>query len=326
MNKSALSFQRWHDASTEAIRDGFGVGLLAAGRKFWNVAVVSADLQESLRLTEFAQEFPQRFFEVGVAEQNLIGVSAGLAKEGLIPFAASFAAFSPGRNYDQIRVSVCYSNNNVKIVGGHAGLTVGEDGATHQMLEDVAMMRALPNMTVLVPNDFSSAKALTLYAAQLNTPVYLRLSRAKTKNISHEVEFIPGRLQKLRDGNSATIIANGVMVDRALQLAEDLSSLGAEVRVLNAHTIKPFDIEGLFSAAHETRAIITIEEHQVHGGLGSTVAELLSQHIPTPLEIIGVNDTFGESGNADALLDKYGFAREKLLIRVRQFLARNHVL
>lgn len=320
MTNGVIAPAQFATARALPIRDGFGDALVELGKRYWNICAVSADLGGSLRLEKFGQQFPDRFFEVGVAEQNLIGVAAGLAKEGLVPFAGSFAAFSPGRTYDQIRVSVCYSGRNVKIVGGHGGLTVGPDGATHQMLEDIGMMRMLPGMTVLVPSDYASAIALTEQAAEMDGPVYLRLSRVGGKSLTKRKDIRLGQAHLMHEGNDLAILANGVMVDRALQLAYDLEAQGVHARVLNLHTVKPLDEEAVMQAAQETGRLVVIEEHQVAGGLGSAVAEFLVQRYPVPMELIGVNDQFGESGQADELLDAYGFSQQAILDRVKSFL------
>lgn len=313
----------FHSAKEKGIRDGLGDALVELGRERWNVATVCADLDDSIRFQEFAKKYPERAFQVGVAEQNLIGVAAGLAKESLTVFAGSYAAFSPGRTYDQIRVSVCYSNRNVKIVGGHAGLSVGPDGATHQMMEDLAMMQALPNMTVLVPSDYESAFALTKQAAELSSPVYIRSSRVKTRTLAPRETIQLGQATQLLDGNDLTLLACGIMVDRALQLAYDLKKeRGMSARVVNVHTLKPLDVEAVVLAAQETKRLVVIEEHQVFGGLGSAVAQTLAQHCPTPLEIIGMNDEFGRSGEPEALLQHFGFSRGALLERTTSFLSR----
>lgn len=290
-----------------SIRDGFGKALAELGAENEQVVAVSADLTESTRLNYFQEAFPKRFVQVGVAEQNLIGVAAGLALAGKIPFAASFAVFSPGRSWDQIRVSVCYSNLNVKIIGGHAGLTVGTDGATHQALEDIAITRVLPNMTVIVPCDENQTAAATRAIAEHNGPCYLRLSRATPITITTpETPFKIGTAQLLKEGSDVSIIACGVMVETALFAAQELAekhNLSAEV--INMHTIKPIDTKTLLATATKTGKVITLEEHQQAGGLGSAVAEYLGQNHPVPLKIIGVQDTFGESGEAEELMKKY---------------------
>lgn len=308
-----ISLEQFESAEMKGIRDGFGQGLLELGQEDAMIAATCADLRESIRMQSFADAFPDRFFEVGVAEQNLIGISSGLAKEGFTVFAGSYAAFSPGHTHSQIRVSVCYANRNVKIVGGHPGLTVGPGGATHQSLEDIAMMRVLPNMTVVVPSDYETARVLTRQIAALPSPAYLRSSRVKTKSLAVAEDVQLGKALKLREGFDLTILACGVMVDRALQLAFDLEQQAVSVEVLNIHTIKPLDNEAILASAAKTGKVLTIEEHQQAGGLGSAVAELLIQQPrPIPMRIVAVQDTFGESGEADELLEKYGFERAHL--------------
>jgi len=299
-----------------SIRDGIGKALVDLGHSNPAVVTVSADLTESTRLNWFQEAFPERFVQVGVAEQNQLGVAAGLALGGKIPFAASYAVFSPGRSWDQLRVSVCYSNLPVKLIGGHAGLTVGEDGATHQALEDIAMTRVLPNLTVLVPADEAQAYAATIAAANHPGPVYIRSSRIKSQNItSAATPFQIGRAQTLlaSDDDQVTIIAIGTMVALALEAARQLASQDISARVINLPTIKPLDSDTILTAARQTKAIVTIEEHQIHGGLGSAVAEITSQHYPIPLKIIGMPDTFGESGSAQKLLEKYGLTTQAIV-------------
>lgn len=323
MTEWLVSEEQWQTAPTGAIRDGVGAALLQLGTDSWNVVAVCADLNDSIRFQGFAEKFPRRFFQVGVAEQNLIGVAAGLAQEGLTSFAGSYAAFCPGRTYDQIRVSVCYSGLNVKIVGGHAGLSVGPDGATHQMLEDIALMRALPQMSVVVPSSVTAARALTLQAGRLFGPVYIRSSRVASRTLAPESAYRFGEALRLRQGQDLTIIAAGIMGEKALQLAFDLErEQGITTEVLELHTVKPLDQEAILEAARRTGRVLTLEEHQVAGGLGSAVAEVLSQFCPTPLEIMGVVDAFGRSGEAEALLAAYGFSRGALLGRATAFLNR----
>jgi transketolase len=288
-----------------AIRDGFGDGMVELGKRDPRVVALTADLTESTRLDRFAEAYPDRFFEIGVAEQNMIGVAAGLAHEGFTPFAASYAVFSPGRTLDQIRLSVSYSNNNVKIVGSHAGLSVGPDGATHQALEDVALMRTLPGMTVVVPCDANEAKKATLALAAHRGPAYLRLGREKVATLTTErTPFEIGKALSLTHGTDVTVIANGPMVFPAVQAAHELDGKYS-VRVLNFHTVKPLDHVALLSAARETGAIVTAEDHQIYGGLGSAVAEFVSAHHPVPVIPVGMRDMFGESGSAQELMQRF---------------------
>jgi len=290
----------------KACRDGFGGALLELGKKNKDMVVVSADLAESTKCLEFGEKYPGRFFEVGVAEQNMAGVAAGLALEGLTPFMCSFAVFSPGRNWEQIRISICYNKANVKIVSSHAGLNVGEDGATHQALEDIALMRVLPNMTVIAPCDYEETKKAVLVAAKIKGPVYIRYGREKTPVITtKQSKFKIGKAEILRQGKEVTIIACGPMVFEALQAAEELAKQKISAEVINCHTIKPLDKATIIKSAKKTGKVVTVEEHQVNGGLGSAVAEVLAQNYPVPMKIIGMPDKFGESGTAKQLLNKY---------------------
>lgn len=302
----------------KACRDGFGEALLDLGNKNKDVVAVSADLAESTRCLDFGKKYPSRFFEVGVAEQNMAGVAAGLALEGLIPFICSFAVFSPGRNWEQIRISICYNKANVKIISSHAGLNVGEDGATHQAIEDIALMRVLPNMTVIAPCDFEETKKAILAAAKIKGPVYIRYGRGKTAVItSKQSKFQIGKADILRQGKDVTIIACGPMVAEALKAAEELARQKISVEVINCHTIKPIDKATIIKSAKKTKKVITVEEHQVNGGLGSTVAEVLSQNCPVRLKIIGMPDKFGESGTAKQLLDKYGLNYLNIINKIK---------
>jgi len=303
------------------MRAGFGDGLLAAGELNPDVVALCADLTESINLTSFAEQFPDRFFETGVAEQNLIGIAAGLALSGKIPFAASYAAFNPGRSFDQIRVSVAYSQANVKIVGSHGGLSVGPDGATHQMLEDIAMMRALPNMTIVVPADYHEARLATLALASYQGPAYLRLSREATVLLP-QTPFMLGKVIQMRSGTDITICANGLMVWEALQAAEQLACEGIYCEVLNVHTVKPLDSARIVGSVRKTGYVITAEEAQINGGLGGAIAELLSEELPVPLKRIGVRDRFGESGTAAELFDTYGLRSGDILQAVKTILKR----
>jgi len=310
-------------AERAALRDGFGEGIIIAARSDPRIVALSADLTESNRLVKFREEFPDRFVSVGVAEQNLAGVAAGMARAGKVPFAASFAVFSPGRNWDQVRVSVCYSGHNVKLYGGHAGLTVGEDGATHQALEDIAITRCLPNMTVIVPADAIEMRKATIAAAQHPGPVYLRGGREKFPQVTTEsTPFSIGKANTLRPGKDITIVACGNLVSEALIAAEHLAKERISARVIDLHTIKPIDEQALIAAAHETGAIVTAEEHQIISGMGSAVAEALAQHHPVPIEMVGVRDTFGESGTAAALMDKYGLRATDIIAAAKRALER----
>ena len=307
----------------KALRDGFGEGLMLAAKDDPNVVALSADLTESNRMLEFKKAYPDRFVETGIAEQNLVGLSAGMAHAGKVAFCASFAVFCPGRSWDQIRVSLCYSQANVKIYGGHAGITVGEDGATHQALEDIAITRVLPNMTVIVPADAIEMRKATIAAAKMEGPVYLRGGREKLPMATAEdTPFAIGKANVLRKGKNVTIIACGIMVHEALLAADELARKKIDAQVIDLHTIKPIDENAILSAAHDTGAIVTAEEHQTTGGLGSAVAEVLAKNFPTPVEMVGVKDTFGESGTGQALLDKYGLRAANIVDAVKRALER----
>lgn len=302
------------DIERISMRDGFGDGLLQAGKEDKNIVVLTADLSESTRVEAFAQKFPERFIEVGVAEQNLVTVASGLAAAGKIPFATSYAVFSPGRNWEQIRTTICYNNQPVKIVGSHVGLSVGPDGATHQALEDIALMRVLPNMVVISPVDNIEAKKATLEMAKLKRPCYIRLVRDKTPVITTQITpFKIGKAEVYFEGKDVTVIATGQMVYQALLVANELKENKISVRVINCSTIKPLDKKVILKAAEETGAIVTVEEHQAVGGLGSAVAEFLSGQYPIPIKIIGVQDKFGESGQAGELLEKYGLTKKEII-------------
>ncbi|HLC47569.1 MAG TPA: transketolase family protein [Candidatus Norongarragalinales archaeon] len=300
-------------------RDGLGKGLLELGETHPEVAVLCCDLKESTRVQWFEEKYPDRYFEVGVAEQNMAGIAAGMASEGKIPFIASYAVFSPGRNWDQIRVSICYSEYPVKIIGAHAGISVGPDGATHQALEDIAIMRVLPNMTVLSPCDWLEAKKATIHSLDIKGPVYFRLSRDKVPVITtEETPFKIGKAEVFRDGSDVTVVGSGQLVYEALVAAKQLEKEGISVRVVNNHTIKPIDKAAIIAAAKETGAIVTAEEHQIIGGLGSAVAEVLSENYPVPVKFVGVLDRFGESGPPDALLEKFGLKSRDIVQKIRE--------
>lgn len=307
-----------------ATRDAYGEALKELGKINKDIVVLDADLSGSTKTGVFAKEFPERFINVGIAEQNLIGTAAGLATTGKIPFASSFAMFAAGRAFEIIRNSVAYPKLNVKIAATHAGLTVGEDGASHQALEDISIMRTIPNMVVLNPADGVETKAAIKKAAEYKGPVYIRLGRSKVPVIFDEesYEFEIGKGIKLREGTDVTIIATGIMVSLAMEAAEILKKEGLEARVINMHTIKPIDKDIILEAARETRAIVTAEEHNIIGGLGSAVAEVLVESYPTVMERVGVMDTFGESGNGDELLKKYGLTAENIAVAARRAIGR----
>lgn len=291
----------------KATRDAYGETLKELGAIYPDLVVLDADLSASTKTQDFAKVYPERFFDCGIAEGNMMSVAAGLAAAGKIPFASTFAIFGAGRAYEQIRNSICYPKLNVKIALTHAGLTVGEDGATHQMLEDIALMRVLPNMAVIVPADAEETKAAVKWAASYQGPVYIRMGRAKCDDVTAEnTPFVPGKATVLRKGYDITIIACGIMVGKALQAADILKGAGITARVINMSSIKPIDEDVIIKAASDTGAIVTAEEHQVQGGLGSAVAEVVVKHCPVPMAMIGVEDRFGESGKADDLLKAYG--------------------
>jgi len=307
--------------SNKACRDGFGEALLKLGKNNKNVVVVSADLAESTHCLEFGKKYPARFFEVGVAEQNMAGIGAGLALEGKIPFICSFAVFSPGTNWEQIRVSVCYNQANVKIVSSHAGLNVGEDGATHQALEDIAIMRVLPNMMVIAPCDYKETKKAVLAAAKIKGPIYIRYGREKCPVITNaKTPFAFGKANVMRTGKDVTIIACGPIVAEALEAANELAKQRIQAEVINCHTIKPIDKATIIKSAKKTKKVVTVEEHQVNGGLGSAVAEVLGQNYPVKMKIIGMPDKFGESGTAKQLLDKYGLNVKGIIKSVKKII------
>lgn len=294
------------DAKHEPVRAGFGRGLVAAGQRNSQVVALSADLTDSTKMAAFAQAFPERFVEVGVAEQNLVTVASGMALTGKVPFISSYAAFSPGRNWEQIRTTVCLNETNVKIVGSHAGVSVGPDGATHQMLEDIALMRVLPNMTVVVPCDSVEAEKATMALAGHRGGAYLRLAREKSPVITTAATpFALNKAQVFREGEDLTIVACGLMVYQALAAAELLAKKGIEAEVINCPVIKPLDTVSLLVSARKTGRVITCEEGQIAGGLGGAVAELLAEKHPVPLRRIGMRDRFGESGTPDELLEYF---------------------
>lgn len=290
----------------KATRDAFGEALVELGSKNRKIVVLSGDLEDATRAEYFKKEFPDRFFNLGIAEQDILGAAVGLSLDGFIPFACSFAVFLTNRAYGILRVSICYNRRNVKIIGSHAGLTVGEDGATAQCLEDFAITRVLPNLIVLSPVDAIEAKKATMAMADICGPVYMRLGRAPYPIITKESGiFEVGKANLMREGKDVTIIATGLMVSESLKAADILSKDGIEAKVINIHTIKPIDEETIIKAARETRAVVTAEEHQINGGLGSAVAEVLSRNYPVPIEMVAVRDTFGESGDPEGLLKKY---------------------
>ena len=288
-------------------RSGFGAGLLELGKRDPNVVALCADLTGSLKMDAFAKAFPERFYQMGVAEANMMGVAAGLTIGGKIPFTGTFANFSTGRVYDQIRQSIAYAGKNVKICASHAGLTLGEDGATHQILEDIGLMKMLPGMTVVVPCDFNQTRQATIAIADHDGPVYLRFGRPKWPVfIPADMPFEIGKAQVLVEGTDVTLFACGHLVWRALQAAGELAKAGVKAEVINVHTIKPLDSEAVLASVGKTGCAVSCEEHNRYGGLGDSIAQLLALRMPAPLELVAVNDTFGESGTPDQLLKKYG--------------------
>ncbi len=294
-------------------RFGFGEGLVELGERHDNVVVLGGDITGSVMTSYFKEKFPERFFSIGIAEQNATTIAAGLALSGKIPFFASYGAFCALRNADQLRISVCYNEANVKIGGGHAGISVGPDGATHQVLEEVAFLRTLPHMTMIVPCDYLEAKKATIASGEMVGPAYIRFGRSPVPLFTTDVTpFVIGKAQTFREGNDVALIANGSMVWEALTAAVELAKKGINARVINIHTVKPIDVEAITSAARECGCIVTAEEHQVHGGLGSAVAEVVVKNAPVPMEFVGVKDSFGGSGEPEELMEKFGLTWKEI--------------
>lgn len=303
-------------------RSGFGDGLYELGLKNKNVVGLCADLTGSLKMNKFQDEFPDRFFQMGIAEANMISMAAGLATAGKIPFTGTFANFSTGRVYDQIRQSVAYSDKNVKICASHAGLTLGEDGATHQILEDIGLMKMLPGMTVINPCDYNQTKAATIAIADHEGPVYLRFGRPKWPIFTEEGKFEIGKALHMRSGTDVTIFATGHLVWNSLEAAKALAEEGISAEVINIHTIKPLDNKAILDAVAETKCVVTAEEHQMNGGLGDSICQLLARHTPLPVEMVAVNDSFGESGTPMELLEKYGLGIKDVVAAAKCAIAR----
>ena len=305
-------------------RGGFGEGIYEVGKRNNNVVALTADLAGSMKLNKFIKDFPERFIQCGIAEANMMSIAAGLTIGGKIPYTTTFANFSTGRVYDQIRQSIAYSNKNVKICASHAGLTLGEDGATHQILEDIGMMKMLPGMTVIVPCDFNQTKAATIAIAEYQGPVYLRFGRPKWPNFTKEdgSDFTIGKAQILAEGTDVTIIACGHLVWKAVEAALILEEQGISVELINMHTIKPLDTDAIIKSITKTRCAVTCEEHNVLGGLGESVAHVAAQYVPVPIEFIGTQDTFGESGKPMELLKKYGLDTPNIVEAAKKVLAR----
>lgn len=305
-------------------RGGFGEGIHEIGKENENVVVLTADLAGSLKLGPFIKDFPNRFVQVGIAEANMIGIAAGMTIGGKIPYTTTFANFSTGRVYDQIRQSVAYSGKNVKICASHAGLTLGEDGATHQILEDIGLMKMLPGMTVIVPCDFNQTKAATKAIASYEGPVYLRFGRPKWPNFTAAdgSDFVIGKAQKLSTGTDVSIFACGHMVWKAIEAGRILEEKGLSVELINIHTIKPLDTEAIIASISKTKCAVTVEEHNVIGGLGDAIAQVAAKNCPVPIEYIGTKDTFGESGTPTQLLTKYGLDTAFIVEAVEKVLTR----
>ncbi len=305
--------------SNIATRDAYGKALVKLGQINENVVVLDADLSKSTKTYDFSQYYPKRFFNMGIAEQNLIGAACGLAAAGKIPFASSFAMFATGRGFEIIRNSVCYPNLNVKVCATHAGITVGEDGASHESVEDISIMRSIPNMTVMVPADGIEAEQMILEAANVYGPMYVRLGRSGVPTVCSEgYKFQIGKGTVLKEGNDVSIIACGIMVNEALVAANELASKGVNARVINMSTIKPIDRELIISAAKETKAIVTAEEHSIIGGLGSAVSEVIVEECPVIVKKVGIKDVFGESGTPKELLEKYGLTAKDIVKAVEE--------
>lgn len=308
-------------------RSGFGAGLLELGKSNPNVVALCADLTGSLKMDAFQKNFPERFFQVGIAEANMIGLAAGMTIGGKIPFTGTFANFSTGRVYDQIRQSVAYSHKNVKICASHAGLTLGEDGATHQILEDLGMMKMLPNFTVINPCDYNQTKAATIAIANHYGPVYLRFGRPKVPIfIAEDMPFEIGKAILLNEGADVSIFATGHLVWEAIQAGEILAEQGIDAEIINIHTIKPLDITAILESVRKTGCAVSAEEHQLNGGLGDSIAQVLSRNLPRPLEMIGVDDSFGESGTPEQLMEKYGLKAKNIVEAAKTAIQRKNQL
>lgn len=304
-------------------RSGFGAGLSELGKTNPEVVALCADLTGSLKMDDFQKNHPERFFQVGIAEANMIGIAAGLTIGGKIPFTGTFANFSTGRVYDQIRQSVAYSNKNVKICASHAGLTLGEDGATHQILEDIGLMKMLPNMTVISPCDYNETKAATIAIAEYEGPVYLRFGRPKVPNFTDpDKKFVIGKADILNEGKDVTILATGHLVWKAIEAGKALAEKGIDAEIINISTIKPLDEEAVLRSIGKTGCVVTAEEHMMNGGLGDSIAQLISRQMPSPLEMVAVNDKFGESGQGEELLTKYHINTPDIIAAVEKVIQR----
>jgi transketolase len=314
--------KKYTNTGSKDTRSGFGAGLTELGQTNENVVALCADLIGSLKMDDFKKNHPERFFQVGIAEANMIGMAAGMTLGGKIPFTGTFANFSTGRVYDQIRQSVAYSDKNVKICASHAGLTLGEDGATHQILEDVGLMKMLPGMTVINTCDYAQTKAATIAIAEHHGPVYLRFGRPVVPNFTADLEFVIGKAILLNEGTDVTIVATGHLVWEALVAAEALEAKGISAEVINIHTIKPLDDEAILKSVAKTGCVVTAEEHNILGGLGESVARVLSLNNPAPQEYVAVNDSFGESGTPEQLMEKYGLNSAAIIAAAEKAIGR----
>lgn len=320
-----LDLTTLENSGNKDTRSGFGDAIYELGKFNKNVVALCADLTGSLKLDKFAAEFPDRFFQVGVAEANMMGIAAGLATGGKIPFTGTFANFSTGRVFDQIRQSIAYSGKNVKLCASHAGITLGEDGATHQIMEDIAMMKALPNMVVINPCDYNQTYAATLAIAEHVGPVYLRFGRPKVSNFTPaDHKFVIGQALLLKEGADVSIFATGHLVWHALEAAKTLKDAGVDAEVINIATIKPLDRDAIMESVLKTRCAVTAEEHQIFGGMGESIAGFLARNLPTPIEMVGMNDMFGESGKPDELMQKFGMTASDIIEAVKLVTARKH--
>ncbi len=323
LNASTLQHMKFTYTEKKDTRSGFGAGLLELGKTHPNVVALCADLTGSLKMDAFQKEFPDRFFQVGIAEANMIGLAAGLTIGGKIPFTGTFANFSTGRVYDQIRQSVAYSGKNVKICASHAGLSLGEDGATHQILEDLGLMKMIPHMTVINPCDYNQTKAATLAIADFHGPVYLRFGRPVVPNFTPANQvFVIGKAVLLQEGSDVSIFATGHLVWQALEAVEALAAKGISAEIINIHTIKPLDEAAVLASVAKTGCVVTAEEHQMNGGLGDSIAQLLARKKPLPLEMVAVKDSFGESGTPEQLMTKYGLDAAHIVLAVENVLRR----
>jgi transketolase len=304
-------------------RQGYGEGLVEAGKRNKDVVALGADITASVKVDMFRDTFPERFFSIGIAEQNHIGIAAGMSLSGKVPFVTNYGVFLAGRAWDQIRTTVCYSNLNVKLGGAHGGISVGADGATHQALEEISIMRCLPNMRVVVPADYHETKKATIAAAETYGPIYVRFGREKVPVVTNEnTPFELGKAYCLREGSDAAVIACGAMVYESLVAAEELSKEGINVMVVNNHTIKPMDKDAIIEAAEKTGGVVTAEEHQLAGGMGSAVVEILAQNYPVPVKMVGVNDRFGESGDPEVLMKAFGLTSKEIVAAVKEVIKR----